>query len=406
MSLHIIGMGMGNAGTLTGDAREAIEQAELLIGAERLLHALPDQYKAERYTRVNTDEIANLIANHSEKKTCVLMSGDTGFYSGTKSLLERIDVSDATIHPGISSLQFFAARLKRPWHDWKLVSAHGKEIDAINVVQENGETFFLTGGVMTVRCVCHQLAEAGFGALRATVGENLGNDRERINVNTVENISLSEYDDLSVLLIDNPQPMRLVSCGFPDDAFIRGKTPMTKSEVRSVILSKLRLHDADIVYDVGAGTGSISVEAALLAKHGHVFAFEREPEGCRLIRENAVKFSVDNITVIEGDAPESFSGIPIPAVAFIGGSHGNLKKIVNTLLELNPHIRIVISALALETLSETTGLLSSSLVSCTEIVQISVSRAKLMGGYHLMTAQNPIFIVSTVGCPDVADTSL
>ena len=126
---------------------------------------------------------------------------------------------------------------------------------------------------------------------------------------------------------------------------------MTKSEVRSVILSKLRLCEGDIVYDVGAGTGSVSVEAALANGRGHVYAFEREAEGCGLIRENARKLGAANVTVLEGAAPASFAGLPVPDAAFIGGSGGALEDILRALLSMNPAVRIVATAVSLETLS-------------------------------------------------------
>jgi precorrin-6Y C5,15-methyltransferase (decarboxylating) CbiT subunit len=119
---------------------------------------------------------------------------------------------------------------------------------------------------------------------------------------------------------------------------------MTKSEVRSVVLSKLRLRENDIVYDIGAGTGSVSVEAALIARSGHVYAFEREAEGCRLIRENALKLGASNLTVIEGSVPDTLNGLPVPDAVFIGGSGGSLDEIGESLLHSNPRLRLVVSA--------------------------------------------------------------
>ena len=400
MSIYIVGMGMGSPGTLTAEALDAIEHSEVVIGADRLLSALPEICSAEKHTAVAAADIARHIENNAGKTICILMSGDTGFYSGTKSLLEKLDPANVTVLPGLSSVQFFAARLKRPWQDWKLVSAHGKIIDAAGIVRENGETFFLTGGDMDVQLICRELVSSGLGSLAVTIGENLGGNKEHIKISTAEALAQSKHDGLAVMLVDNPHPGRRVSCGFPDEAFTRSKTPMTKSEVRSVILSKLKLKDTDIVYDVGAGTGSVSVETALLVHKGQVFSFERVPDGLKLIEENTHKFGVSNLTIVSGDAPASFPGLPHPDAAFIGGSGGNLKEIIYKLLCINPRIRLVISAVALETLSEASGLLSKLPVCSTEIVQISVSRARRLGDYNMMTASNPIFILSAEGCPD------
>ena len=403
MSIYIVGMGMGSPGTLTAQALEAICRASSVIGAKRLLVSLPESCRAQKHAAVDAQEIAAHIKNNNGKTICVLMSGDTGFYSGTKKLLENLPDNDITILPGISSIQYFAARLKRPWQGWTLVSAHGKIIDAAGIVRENSETFFLTGGDMDAGSICAQLVSAGLGSLEVTIGTNLGGEAEYIKASTAEKLAQLSHDKLAVMLVDNPEPGKSVSCGFPDEAFIRGTTPMTKSEVRSVILSKLKLRDTDIVYDVGAGTGSVSVEAALLARKGHVYSFERDDEGRQLIEQNAGSFNVPNISIVAGEAPSSFSGLPVPDAAFIGGSGGNLREIIETLLATNPKVRLVISAVALETLSEASGLFAALPVCNTEIVQVAVSRIRRAGEYNMMTALNPVFILSADGQADRND---
>ncbi|SHI00030.1 precorrin-6Y C5,15-methyltransferase (decarboxylating) [Sporobacter termitidis DSM 10068] len=399
MSIAIVGMGMGTAGTLTADARRAIDGADVLIGAGRLLDALPDSGAPSRHAAVAAGDILALIERNRGENICVLMSGDVGFYSGARALAEKLPADGLELFPGISSVQYFAARLRRPWQDWKLVSAHGVPCDAAGIVRDHRETFFLTGGALTVEAICQALCSTGLGHVTVTAGENLGSGTERITSGTAEALARRRHEPLAVLLAENPDPRRHVSCGYPDDAFIRGDIPMTKSEVRSVVLSKLRLRGGDIVYDVGAGTGSVSVEAALLAGNGHVYAFERESEGCRLIGENAKKFGVSNVTALAGEAPASFDGLPVPDAAFVGGSGGGLEDILRRLLALNPAIRLVVSAIALETVNEATALFGSLPLRDAEIVQISVSRAKLLGAHHLMLGQNPVFIFSGTGSP-------
>jgi precorrin-6Y C5,15-methyltransferase (decarboxylating) len=397
MSIAIIGMGMGTSDSLTADARRAVDNAHVLIGAERLLASLPESAASIRFAAVLSDEILKIISGNRDRNICVLMSGDVGFYSGAKALVEKLSPLEPRLIPGISSVQYFAAALHRSWQNWKLASAHGKTCDAAGLVRDHGETFFLTGGTQPVEVICQRLCDAGFGRLTVTVGENLGSGAEHIKTGTAEEQALSGHEPLSVMLVDNPDPRRLVSCGFSDDMFIRGDIPMTKSEVRSVILSKLRLRDDDIVYDIGAGTGSVSVEAALLAENGHVYAFEREDEGCRLIKENALRFGAANITVVEGEAPATFGGLPAPDAAFIGGSGGSLEGILRRLLSINPAIRLVVSAVALETINEASSLFSSLPLCGVEVVQIAVSRAKKLGEHQLMLAQNPVFIFSGAG---------
>ena len=406
MNIYLIGMGMGDAGTLTGEAKEAILKAEVVIGARRLLAALPEGCPGKRYAAVDPAEIVRLLGSKAQAaKTCILLSGDTGFFSGAKRLLPQLKGFKVKILPGISSVQYFAAKLGRPWQNWKLVSAHGKKCDAPSLVRSHAETFFLTGGRWTVPVLCKQLEDAGLGGCAVTIGWNLGSLRERIEPGTAGGLARkgAAGNELAVMLVDNPLPRRAVSCGLPDDVFRRGSLPMTKSEVRCVILSKLRLCANDIVYDVGAGTGSVSVEAALLAGSGHVYAIEREPEGCRLIRENAHKLGAFNLTCIEGEAPAVLAGLPAPDAAFIGGSGGRLVEILEQLLRLNPAVRLVLSAITLETLSAAKTAFSRLLLRDVEIVQLAVSRAAQRGGYHLMTAQNPVFILSGAGGQESGD---
>lgn len=397
MNISIIGMGMCDSDKLTAEAKQAVHEAGIIIGAERLLQTLPDSCTQLRLQAVAAEDILNLIRLNQNQKIAVLMSGDTGFYSGAKKLIEALPAEAVRLIPGISSVQYFASKLRRPWQDWKLVSAHGTTCDVAGHVRDNRETFFLTGGQLTVQTICQLLTHAGFGNVSVSVGENLGSTAELLKSGTAASFAQTAHAPLAVMLVDNTTPRQLVSYGFPDDSFIRGDIPMTKSEVRSVVLSKLRLRDNDVVYDIGAGTGSVSVESALLVNNGHVYAFEREDAGCRLIRENANKLCVSNLTVVSGEAPETFAGFPVPDVAFIGGSGGNLEEILKTLLSTNPQIRLVVSAVALETVAQLSSLFLRLPLSDVEAIQLSVSRARPLGEYHLMTAQNPVFIFSGTG---------
>lgn len=400
MNIYLVGMGMGDAGTLTNEAKEAILEAEVVIGARRLLEALPEGCAGKCYAAVDPAGIIRLLESEAwAAKICILMSGDTGFYSGTKRLMPLLKDYNVRILPGISSVQYFAAKLRRPWQGWRLASAHGRGCDAPGLVRSHAETFFLTGGQRTVPLLCKQLEDAGLGGCAVAIGWNLGSVREQIRKGTAGGLARLDAADEepAVMLVDNPLPCTAVSSGLPDDVFRRGSVPMTKSEVRCVILSKLRLCANDIVYDVGAGTGSVSVEAALLAGSGHVYAIERESEGCRLIRENARRLGAFNLTCIEGKAPAVFAGLPAPDAAFIGGSGGRLDEILERLLQLNPAVRLALSAVTLETLATAVAAFSRLPLKRAEIVQIAVNRAKHLGEHHLLTAQNPVFILSGTG---------
>ncbi len=181
-----------------------------------------------------------------------------------------------------------------------------------------------------------------------------------------------------------------------DTEFIRGKIPMTKSEVRAVSLSKLNLRDDSILYDIGAGTGSVAVEAALSMRYGHVYAIEHKEEGCRLIQENLERFGLDKVTVVRGEAPDVLAGLPVPDRVFVGGSGGRMAEILDFVRKRNPQVQIVINVAALETLAAVGNYLKEKGISA-EIVSIQVAKAQALGSYHLMQGQNPVYIVTIEG---------
>ncbi len=185
-----------------------------------------------------------------------------------------------------------------------------------------------------------------------------------------------------------------ITHGIRDEEFIRGEVPMTKEEVREISICKLGLSADSVLYDVGSGTGSIAIESARIAKSIKVFAIETNPEAVELIRKNKEKFNAQNIEIIHGLAPDVFEGLPAPTHAFIGGTKGNLKKIFSALMKKNPSMRIVMNAVSLESVSEMTEAIKNNPVTGDEVIQVSISRAKKTGSYHMMQAGNPVFIFS------------
>lgn len=182
-----------------------------------------------------------------------------------------------------------------------------------------------------------------------------------------------------------------------DDWFIRGEIPMTKSEVRAVSLSKLELAQGCVLWDVGAGTGSVSVEAAMIYPGIRIYAFEQKPEAVSLIRANCEKAGTDCVRIVEGTAPDTFAYADrVPSHAFIGGSSGRMRGILDKLLELNPKMRIVLNVIALESLAEILEIIRGRGIEA-EIVSLQVSRSEKAGSLHLMKGQNPVYIISFGG---------
>lgn len=354
MEVTLIGMGLGDPTTLTAQAVRALEGADGLIGARRLVEGLNLGREVPRYPATKGTEILEILRRSGLERPCVLYSGDTGFYSGARSLTALLEKEGIPFRvlPGLSSVQYLAARLGRPWQDWKLVSAHGTRCDPVAAVLEGREAFFLTGGELGPGELCQALRDAGLGHLRAVVGEELSYPAERITRGTAAEFAQGTFAPLSVLLVEGAErPRAAVSSGIPDEDFLRDEVPMTKREVRAAALSLLEVEEDDVLWDVGAGTGSVSVELALLARRGRVYAVERKGEALSLICANRTRFGAWNLVPVRGTAPAALEDLPAPDGVFVGGSGGELDAILAAALGKNPRVRLCVSAIALETLS-------------------------------------------------------
>ena len=395
MKVYLIGIGMGNPDTLTLGAKRAIEGSDLLVGAKRLLEPFAG-VPCEKRELILSDDIAAAIDAADCEQASVLLSGDVGFYSGATKLYALLAAHDVEALPGISSLVYFCAKMRTTWQDAALVSAHGREHDAVGVIQSNPKTFCITGGKTKVSDICRDLVGRGLGDVRVAAGERLSYDDERIVEGTAAELADREFADLAVMLAFNDHPVsrRFAAPSLADGDFQRGKAPMTKEEVRSLAISKLRIEPGSTVWDVGAGTGSVSVEAALAASRGVVYAIEKNPDALELMRVNREAKGAFNLMVVEGTAPDALGGLPAPDRVFIGGSSGNLDAIVDAALEANPHARICATAVTLETLSELLACLKARGIADADIVQVSIARADHIGSYHLMRAENPVYLVT------------
>ena len=387
MTIFLIGCGCGD---LTGEARAAIARAKLLIGSRRLLDAYGDG-KAQ-IEAVTAEAIAAAIRKADCDPVCVLFSGDSGFYSGARPLLPLLTDYDTRVIPGISSVQLFAARLHRPWQDWLLRSAHGTDCDAVEAVCHGSPVFFLTGGKRSPAALCRELTDAGLGFLNVHVGEDLGTTREHITGGTAAELAERDFSPLNVMLTEPaPRPMRRVP-GIPDAEFLRAeKIPMTKQEVRAAALAKLAVGPADVCWDIGAGTGSVSVELALQCRA--VWGIERDEAALALAEENRKKHGAWNLRLIKGEAPAALAGLPAPDAVFVGGSGGRLREILRAVHEINPGARVCVSAIALESLHDALSILRE-LGYETEATQLAVSRSRSTGGLTLMLAQNPVYLIN------------
>ncbi len=434
----LAGIGMGSPSGMTLEVLEAIRQADVLIGAGRMLRAAfsclsPEEADKASFCEYRAEEICTFVKEHPEyEKITVLLSGDTGFYSGARRLMEVFASEDVRVLPGISSVSALSAALKTSWEDAPVLSLHGCRQNVVGAVRRSRKVFVLTGGKESFEDLCRDLLRYGLGQVLIEAGCDLSYPQERILRGRPEDflsgsaavitgrtdaekgspaVSAGGTDaekGSAVLMITNPAPDRTVSAGMEDSRFSRilakdrmqegGKTvPMTKREIRALILSFLQLEKDSIIYDVGAGTGSVSIECALRAEGGHVWAIECREDAAELIRKNQRVIGVSNLTVICGSAPEAMEGLPVPDRVFIGGSGGKLEEILQLLCRKNPALRLVISAVTLETLSEALRCLAALPFKEPEIVSITAARARKAGNSHLMTGQNPVYLITAEG---------
>ncbi len=398
LRVNIVGIGPGNPKLLTGAAREAIEQSTILIGDKRMLANFASGKRT--YDTIKTAEICKICSEADADKdvVSVLVSGDVGFFSLAKTISGKLPDCECVRYCGISSLVYFAQLLEMSWDDAKIVSMHGRRQNFIEAVAHNKKVFALTGGENSPQALCAKLCAHGLGGVTVYVGENLSYDDEKVTCLKAEEGVEKTFGSLSVMMIINDDAKALAHNvhGLSDDLFIRSKVPMTKQEIRAVSVSKLMPQETDVIYDIGAGTGSCSIELALQAKRGMVYAFERNPEALELIEKNKELFGVENLTVVAGEASENLEAMPVPDCVFIGGSGGNLCKMLDCIYSKNANCRVVVNAITVETLIEVVEYYKQREGYALDIVNVFAARAKKLGAYNLMMSQNPVYIMTVL----------
>ncbi len=392
----VIGAGPGSREWMTLRARDALDRAECVIGAARLLAlARPDQAK---FQAARPEQIAEILRGHPAfSRFAVLLSGDVGFFSGAKGLLPLLDGFEAEVIPGVSSLAYLCAKLGTSYEDVTPVSLHGRARDIVSDVERRRRVFALVGGEGGVQRLCAALADGGLGDVKVSVGERLGCPEEKLTIGTAAQLSRQTFHPLSAVLIEGGGS-RPVTHGLPDGAFLRTEgVPMTKQEVRAAALSKLAPTGDAVCWDVGAGTGSVSVELARLAADGRVYAVERRPDALDILEKNRARFRLDNLNIIPGEAPGILADLPSPTHLFLGGGGGGARAVLELALAKNPTVRAVASAVTLETAAELTRCGRELPWLEWEAVCLTAARSRPAGPYTLMAGQNPVFLFTFQG---------
>ena len=390
MTVYIIGAGCGDKGLLTSHSAEIIDKCGTVIGPERLAEKYADEKKV--FFEYKPENIKNIIDRQNED-TAVLMSGDTGIFSGTKKLLSVLDGYDVEVIPGISSVSYFSSKINIPWQEWKIISIHGRKSNVIGHIRENKYTFVFLNNTDDIKNICGKLVNYGMGNVYVYAGINLSYSDEKIFEGYAEDINCGEKTGLAVALFIN-ENCKKVYGEIKDSEFIRGNVPMTKSEIRTLSVSKLGLDNNSVLYDVGAGTGSVSVVAALLCPDIKVYAIEKNMDAVELIKKNKIKFCTDNIEIVQGEASVALDYIAEnPTHVFIGGSGGRMSDIVSKIVNKNETARFVVNAVTPETLSETLKVCEMYNM-VPDIVQIFAAKGEKVGNSTIMKALNPVYIIS------------
>lgn len=399
LKVNVIGIGPGNPDLLTGAARNAIGESTILAGDKRMV----SQFGAGKrvYPTIKLAELAEVAASADPDKDIlgILVSGDVGFFSLAKTIAGKLPNCDVRRYCGISSLVYFASRLQMSWDDAKIISMHGRQQNLVSAVLRHKKVFSLTGGDNSPQVLCKKLCEQDLNEVKVFVGSNLSYPEETIVSGTAAELAKGNFPSLSVMMILNDKAgdfSKQYVHGLDDGLFLRGKAPMTKQEIRAVSISKLQPRPDDIIYDIGAGTGSCSVELALQAPRGKLYAFEMKEDALELLRINKERFQCENMEIVAGEASEKIEEFPVPDCVFIGGSSGNMTKMLDSLYARNPECRIVINVIALETLCTVVEYYKEKKDYLLDVVNITSAYNKKLGRYNLMMAQNPVYIITAV----------
>lgn len=400
--VNLIGIGPGDLKQLTRKAWDAIGRSDLLIGAARMLQLCSGYSDKTTFASYKKEEILSYLKEHENwQEASLLFSGDIGFCSGA-SLFHDEELAGYEVEriSGISSPIALFNCLGKSWTNTCFVSCHGKKTNLASLLKREKSICALLGTEENqVGEIAKELLANGFSNVRMTLGSSISYETEQIVSGLPEDFLEVKTPALGLLLLEQDM-VEEVSYSISDEAFLRGKVPMTKEEIRLLSIAKLKLAPDSILYDIGAGTGSISVQVANYITKGQIYAIEKNPEAVELLFKNKERFHSATMQVIEGRAPEVLTEIAMaPTHVFLGGTDGNLCEIVMEIQKKNPMARFVLNSITLETLAKVMELRvrMPELAETMEIMQVQISKNKALGSYQRFDAASQIYIVSFGG---------
>ncbi|MCE1252255.1 MAG: precorrin-6y C5,15-methyltransferase (decarboxylating) subunit CbiE [Anaerolineae bacterium] len=394
----IIGLGADGAAVLSEQALNLIRKADELWGSRRLLEGWPDFQGKKVVLEKNLPAMLSGLTRRAESaRIVILASGDPGFYGVAAPVLRLLPPEEVWVIPAVSCLQTAFARIKVPWSDAVLTSAHARPLaELIGLARRQVKLGILTDPLHSPAFIADRLLAAGLPDCRAVVLENLGSPLEKISDIRLSGLLNRTFDPLNVLLLLQDaawRPAPLLSLR-PDAAYRHKNGLITKSDVRLAAIGRLRLSETDTVWDIGAGSGAVSIEMAEICWRGRVFALEKDEECLQYLRENTSRYGTDNVTVIAGCAPQALAGLPRPAAVFIGGSSGHLEDILECVKQsAGPGCRVVANFTLLENLLAALAWMRAAGWS-PELSEACFSVGTLTGAGTRLAPQNPVYILN------------
>jgi precorrin-6Y C5,15-methyltransferase (decarboxylating) len=401
-AVTLIGIGDDGCASLTSRAASAVARADVLVGGERHLAFFP-QFRGERVVLKGgldaaLDRVAELA---NERDVCVLASGDPLFFGVGARVVRKLGADHVEVIPAPSSVQWAFARTGIASDDAEIVSVHGRTMMGFAArVRRSAKVAALTDAEASPPRLAARLIEYGDRAWTAVVCERLAGAGERVRPFTLEALAdARDIDPLNVLILVRPEGWRAPT-SIPylhEDAFAKRMPKnglITKREIRMLSIAALALDERSVVWDIGAGSGSVAIEAAMIASRGRVYAIEVDPEGVAICNDNARTHGTDNVAVIEGRAPEALAGLDAPDAVFVGGSKGSMEGIVDAALTaLRPGGRLVVNAVTLENVAEAYAALRARSLD-PEVTLVQVSRGVPLARYQRYEALNPIHMIA------------
>lgn len=395
-------MGLGSE-DLTARHLDIIHQADVMVAGQRLLDYFDDLVIEKKKIDRNISEVIEFIINKMKSRSIVVLaSGDPLFFGIGPRIVNAVGSDNVRIYPNISSVAAAFARIKEPWHGAAVVSLHGRmnEIKLVNSLKTKAVVAVFTDPKRNPAWLARRLIEKGLVNFKLCVLESLGSSFEKVNWFRPDQAAEQTFSDPNLVIIKR-EPAEFGNefkpfTGMPDDWFDHSEGLITKSEIRALVLSKLRLQPEHIVWDLGSGSGSVAIEAALQADKGKVYAVEKKSERINLINSNKNRFGTSNLEVIQADLPDGLAQLPAPDRIFIGGGGQNLTSIIQAAAaSLKKDGMMVVNTVLLTNMTQALETLKA-LGMQTDIVQVQINRGSEMPWGERLEAQNPVWVISAL----------